>query len=130
MDLYDFMNHADMGGPEGQGSSSWGWTAKNGREFGIVGQFTGAAFVEVLKNGKLQYLGRLPAQSVGSRWREIRVLNDYVIIVSYCYTTCLYETLLTWYLHHYRVAKLLATTFRVSQQTMILKYAVLTRSSL
>lgn len=32
------MNHADMGGPEGRGSSSWGWTAKNGREFGIVGQ--------------------------------------------------------------------------------------------
>jgi hypothetical protein len=82
MDLYDFMNHADMGGPEGQGSSSWGWTAKNGREFGIVGQFSGAAFVEVLKDGKLQYLGRLPAQSVGSRWREIRVLNDYVIIGS------------------------------------------------
>jgi hypothetical protein len=82
MDLYDFMNHADMGGPEGQGSSSWGWAAPNGREFGIVGQFSGAAFVEVLKNGKLQYLGRLPAQSVGSRWREIRVLNDYVIIGS------------------------------------------------
>jgi hypothetical protein len=82
MDLYDFMNHADMGGPEGQGSSSWGWAAPNGREFGIVGQFSGAAFVEVLKNGKLHYMGRLPAQSVGSRWREIRVLNDYVIIGS------------------------------------------------
>lgn len=82
MDLYDFLNHADMGGPEGRGSSSWGWTASNGREFGIVGQFSGAAFVEVLKNGKLQYLGRLPAQSEGSRWREIRVLNDYVIIGS------------------------------------------------
>jgi hypothetical protein len=82
MDMYDFMNHADMGGPEGRGSSSWGWTSRNGREFGIVGQFSGAAFVEVLKNGKLQYMGRLPAQSEGSRWREIRVLNDYVIIGS------------------------------------------------
>ena len=82
MDLYDFVNHADMGGPEGQGSSSWGWTARNGREFGIVGQFSGAAFVEILRDGQIQYLGRLPAQSVGSRWREIRVLNDYVIIGS------------------------------------------------
>jgi hypothetical protein len=82
MDLYDFVNHADMGGPEGQGSSSWGWTARNGREFGIVGQFSGAAFVEILKDGQIQYMGRLPAQSVGSRWREIRVLNDYVIIGS------------------------------------------------
>ncbi|KAI4611112.1 hypothetical protein J4E83_008055 [Alternaria metachromatica] len=82
MDLYDFVNHADMAGPEGQGSSSWGWTARNGREFGIVGQFSGAAFVEILKDGQIQYMGRLPAQSVGSRWREIRVLNDYVIIGS------------------------------------------------
>lgn len=82
MDLYDFVNHADLGGPEGRGSSSWGWTARNGREFGIVGQFSGAAFVEILRNGKIQYLGRLPAQSEGSRWREIRVLKDWVIIGS------------------------------------------------
>lgn len=83
MDLYDFLNHADMGTTQGQGSSSWGWRhERSGREFGIVGQFTGAAFVEVLRNGKMEYIGRLPAQSVGSRWREIRVLNDYVIIGS------------------------------------------------
>lgn len=82
MDLYDFKNHADLGGPEGHGSSSWGWTSPDGREFGIIGQFSGAAFVEVLKNGQLQYLGRLPAQSEGSEWREVRVLNDYAIIGS------------------------------------------------
>jgi len=82
MDLYDFVSHVDMGAPEGQGSSSWGWAAPDGREFGIVGQFSGAAFVEILSDGQIQYLGRLPAQSVGSRWREIRVLNDWVIIGS------------------------------------------------
>jgi choice-of-anchor B domain-containing protein len=82
MDLYDFANHADLGGPEGRGSSSWGW-AKGGREFGIVGQFSGAAFVEITKKGKIVYLGRLPAQDpIGSRWREIRVLKDWVIIGS------------------------------------------------
>ncbi|KAF2754917.1 hypothetical protein EJ05DRAFT_138046 [Pseudovirgaria hyperparasitica] len=82
MDFYDFKNHADLGGPEAAGSSSWGWTSKDGREFGIVGQFSGAAFVEITNKGKIIYLGRLPAQSVGSRWREIRVLNDFVIIGS------------------------------------------------
>ncbi|KAL6168444.1 hypothetical protein ACJQWK_06088 [Exserohilum turcicum] len=82
MDFYDFLSHADMGGPEGRGSSSWGWRAANGREFAIVGQFSGAAFVEILKDGQMQYVGRLPAQSEGARWREIRVLNDYVIIGS------------------------------------------------
>ncbi|KZM18566.1 uncharacterized protein EKO05_0002333 [Ascochyta rabiei] len=83
IDLYDFANHADLGGPEGRGSSSWGWTAKNGREFGIIGQFSGAAFIEITKKGKIEYIGRLPAQDpIGSRWREIRVLNDYVVIGS------------------------------------------------
>jgi hypothetical protein len=57
MDLYDFLNHADMGDAQGQGSSSWGWRdRRSGREFGIVGQFNGAAFVEVLRNGKMVYM--------------------------------------------------------------------------
>ena len=85
------MSHTDLGigdsrdvaRPDRLGSSSWGWRhERSGREFGVIGQFSGAAFVEILRNGKMQYLGRLPAQSVGSRWREIRVLNDYAIIGS------------------------------------------------
>ena len=82
MDLYDFINHADLGSTAGEGSSSWGWTSEDGREFGAIGQADGAAFVEVTKEGKMQYLGRLPQQSVPSIWREIRVYNDLAIIGS------------------------------------------------
>ncbi|KAF2716302.1 hypothetical protein K431DRAFT_20770 [Polychaeton citri CBS 116435] len=33
MDLYDFKSHADLGSFTGEGSSSWGWTSDDGREF-------------------------------------------------------------------------------------------------
>ncbi|CAK1356717.1 unnamed protein product [Cercospora beticola] len=86
MDFYDFISHRDMGSLVGEGSSSWGWRARNGREFGLIGQFDGTAFVEVKRNGKLEYIGRLPSQNPvvdrGQRWREIRVLGDRAIIGS------------------------------------------------
>lgn len=90
MDLYDFINHEDLGGgefdplrPNRRGSSIWGWVSPEGREIALVGQQTGAAFVEIDAAGKFIYLGRLPAnENVGSSWREIRVLNDLAIIGS------------------------------------------------
>ncbi|KAK3708293.1 hypothetical protein LTR37_011558 [Vermiconidia calcicola] len=83
MDLYDFKSHADLGSSEGEGSSSWGWTSADGRQFGAIGQADGTAFVEIdYKTGNLAYLGRLPQQSVPSIWREIRVYNDICIIGS------------------------------------------------
>ncbi|CZT22905.1 uncharacterized protein RCC_08612 [Ramularia collo-cygni] len=90
MDLYDFLNHDDMGGGEADptlptrlGSSVWGWVSPTGRQIALIGQFTGTAFVEIDRKGKMTYLGRLPAQdSVGSAWREIRVLKNLAIIGS------------------------------------------------
>ncbi|CRK23184.1 hypothetical protein BN1723_002942 [Verticillium longisporum] len=90
MDLYDFLNHNDMGGgeadprfPNRRGSSIWGWVAPDGRQIALIGQHTGTAFVEVSDKGKLTYLGRLPSQDpIGSSWREIRVLKDFAIIGS------------------------------------------------
>jgi choice-of-anchor B domain-containing protein len=82
IDLYHFLPHAQLGSV-GQGSSSWGWTSEDGREFVAIGQFDGTAFAEISSEGKLIYLGRLPQYDpVGSRWREIRVLRDYVVIGS------------------------------------------------
>jgi hypothetical protein len=42
----------------------------------------GAAFAEITKDGQLQYLGRLPAYSVNSIWREIRAFKNYMVIGS------------------------------------------------
>ncbi|PSK42943.1 hypothetical protein B9Z65_6897 [Elsinoe australis] len=90
MDLYDFLNHNDMGGgendprfPNRRGSSVWGWVSPKGRQIALIGQHTGTAFVEISRKGKLTYLGRLPCQDpIGSSWREIRVLNNLAIIGS------------------------------------------------
>ncbi|KAL0950265.1 hypothetical protein HGRIS_010245 [Hohenbuehelia grisea] len=82
IDLYSFMSHKDLGGGA-QGSSTWGWVHE-GREFIVIAQASGAAFAEVTKDGKLDYLGRLP-KTTGAQstiWRELRVLDPYLIVGS------------------------------------------------
>jgi hypothetical protein len=76
------MSHSALGSNGGEGSSSWGWTSDDGREFVAIGQSDGAAFVEITKNGKMVYLGRLPQYSKPIIWREIRAYKNYMIIGS------------------------------------------------
>lgn len=82
IDFYDFKSHADLGSPMGGGSSSWGWTSPDGREFVAVAQRDGAAFAEINKEGKLVYLGRLPQYTTAqpSLWRELRGYKNYIVI--------------------------------------------------
>lgn len=63
-------------------TSDQGWTSSTGREFALVGQNDGTAFVEVLSDGSLDYIGRLPTQTVSSIWRDIKVIGDYAYIGS------------------------------------------------
>lgn len=84
IDFYSFLSHGQMGSAKNQseGSSSWGWTSPDGRELVAVGQSDGAAFVEISKEGKLLYLGRLPQYSTPAIWREIRGYKNYMVIGS------------------------------------------------
>jgi hypothetical protein len=82
IDFYDFRSHADLGSRTGEGSSSWGWTSDDGREFGVIAQADGAAFVEITSDGRLSYLGRLPQYSSTSIWREIRGYKSFIIVGS------------------------------------------------
>ncbi|KAF2473621.1 uncharacterized protein BDR25DRAFT_216857 [Lindgomyces ingoldianus] len=82
IDLYHFLSHANLGSKLVGGSSTWGWTSPDGREFVAIGQRDGAAFVEINKQGKMIYLGRLPEYSIPSLWREIRGYRDLMIIGS------------------------------------------------
>ena len=82
IDLYHFRSHVDLGSNQGEGSSSWGWTSPDGREFVAFGQTDGAAFVEISSEGKLIYLGRLPQYSTPIIWREIRGYKNYMVIGS------------------------------------------------
>ncbi|KAK0614755.1 hypothetical protein B0T14DRAFT_437141 [Immersiella caudata] len=80
VDLVAFLRHQDMGSSTRKGNDVWGWTSSIGREFGAVGQTDGTAFVEILKDGSLVYLGRLPTQTSSSSWRDMKVIGDYVYI--------------------------------------------------
>ncbi|KEY74965.1 hypothetical protein S7711_01314 [Stachybotrys chartarum IBT 7711] len=83
IDLYHFLSHEALGSWGGRGSSSWGWTSEDGREFVAIGQYDGTAFAEITSEGKLSYLGRLPQYDpIGSNWREIRIVNDIAVIGS------------------------------------------------
>lgn len=70
IDLYDFINHATLGSPNGwdeagdgtllTGSSSWGWTDPDSdREFIASGMYDGTAFLEILPEGRFLHLGFL-----------------------------------------------------------------------
>ncbi|UNI17605.1 hypothetical protein JDV02_003937 [Purpureocillium takamizusanense] len=82
VDLKGFLRHQDLQSRSRRGNDIWGWTAPNGREFAIVGQADGTAFVEVLKDGSLQYVGRLPTQTEASTWRDIKVIKNHAYIGS------------------------------------------------
>lgn len=59
-----------------------GWISPDGREFGAVGQTDGTAFVEVVSEGALKYLGRLGTQTRTSIWRDIKVIDGFAYIGS------------------------------------------------
>ncbi|CRK36042.1 hypothetical protein BN1708_006900 [Verticillium longisporum] len=82
VDLVHFLPHIALGSPGAQGSSSWGWTSDDDREFVAVGQYDGTAFIEIGKDGRMTYLGRLPQVTTPSEWREIRSYKHYMIIGS------------------------------------------------
>ncbi|KAL2106629.1 hypothetical protein VUR80DRAFT_6441 [Thermomyces stellatus] len=83
VDLVGFLRHQDAGSRTRQGNDIWGWTdSVTGREYALVGQSDGTAFVEVLKDGSLSYVGRLPTQTEDSTWRDIKVIGNYAYIGS------------------------------------------------
>ncbi|KAF8830399.1 hypothetical protein HHX47_DHR2000635 [Lentinula edodes] len=83
VDLYAFVPHWATGSKNRVGNDVWGWSDReSGREFGMVGQGDGTAFVEIQPDGSVDYLGRLPTQSVDSIWRDIKVIGNIAYIGS------------------------------------------------
>ncbi|KAK3293041.1 uncharacterized protein B0H64DRAFT_204892 [Chaetomium fimeti] len=80
VDLHGFLSHEDLASTTKAGNDVWGWTAPGGREFGIVGQTDGVGFVEITRNGNLEYLGRLDTQTTATSWRDIKVIGDHAYI--------------------------------------------------
>jgi choice-of-anchor B domain-containing protein len=81
VDMMSFLSHEDMGSETMEGNDIWGW-AQDGREFGLVGQTDGTAFVEINKYGSLEYLGRLDTHTTNTSWRDIKVIKNHAYIGS------------------------------------------------
>lgn len=65
------------------GSDCWGWTdPQTGKEYAIIGLSNATSFVDISDPTDPKYLGRLLTQTGNSAWRDMKVYNDYVFIVS------------------------------------------------
>ena len=81
IDLESFVPTNMMGG--GRTNDIWGWTDPiTGKEYAIVGRTTGTSFVDLSNPGAPVYVGNLPAHSVASTWRGIKVHADHAFIIS------------------------------------------------
>jgi len=63
-------------------NDSWGWTSPSGKEYVLIGLNNGTGFVDISIPSEPVYLGKLPAQTEASSWRDIKVYNDHAFIVS------------------------------------------------
>ena len=65
------------------GNDCWGWTdPQTGKEYALVGLTNATSFVDISDPTDPKYLGRLPTQTGNSAWRDMKVYDDHVFIVS------------------------------------------------
>ena len=81
---YDLMGRITLEEMDAEaGNDCWGWTdSTTGREYAIMGVNNGTSFIDITDSTSPQYLGKLPTSTVDSSWRDMKVYNDHVYIVS------------------------------------------------
>ena len=81
---YDLMGRITLEEMDAEaGNDCWGWTdSTTGREYAIMGINNGTAFIDITDSTSPIYLGKLPTATVDSSWRDMKVYNDHVYIVS------------------------------------------------
>lgn len=61
----------------------WGWTdSSTNKEYAILGLNNGTAFIDISNPSSPVFLGILETATGVSRWRDVKVYNNYVFIVS------------------------------------------------
>jgi choice-of-anchor B domain-containing protein len=81
VDLLAYIPHGMLGGTNG--NDIWGWTDPlTGKEYALVGERSGTAFVDISTPTAPVYLGLLPTQTFSSSWRDIKTFANHAFIVS------------------------------------------------
>jgi len=68
------------GQAQDSGNDCWGYTSPSGREYAIMGLYSGTAFIEVTNPANAQYVGYV--DGANSLWRDIKVYQNYAYSVS------------------------------------------------
>ncbi|MFB6271649.1 MAG: choice-of-anchor B family protein [Salinibacter sp.] len=84
VDLLSYLNLEDLGGTGNvKANDIWGWTdPQTGTEWALVGRTDGVAFVDVSTPTNPVYVGELPTHSRASTWRDMKVYDNHVFVVS------------------------------------------------
>ena len=81
IDLQSFIPLSSLSAT--RGSDSWGWVdPASGKEYALMGLDNGTAFIDITNPNLPIYLGKLPAHSGNSNWRDIKTHGNYAFIVS------------------------------------------------
>ncbi|MBL7941466.1 MAG: choice-of-anchor B family protein, partial [Flavobacteriales bacterium] len=82
VDLLAFMELDEI--DAGQNTSDiWGWKSPvTGKEYALVGCYSGTAFVDISDPVNPVYLGLLYSHTSGSLWRDVEDFNNFAFIVS------------------------------------------------
>ncbi|MBK8269943.1 MAG: choice-of-anchor B family protein [Planctomycetes bacterium] len=84
VELKSWITLSDLATLTGQaqdnGNDCWGYTSPSGREYAIMGLFSGTAFVEVTTPGNAQYVGYIDGPN--SLWRDIKTYQNYAYAVT------------------------------------------------
>ncbi len=81
VDLVSFTPIGTVGG--GIGADAWGWTdPMDGTEYVIMNRQNGTGFLDISDPENPVYLGNLPTETGATSWRDAKVYQNHVYIVS------------------------------------------------
>ena len=83
-DGYDLMGYVSLDEMNAEsGNDCWGWTdPSSGKEYALMGLDNGTAIVDISIPTAPLYLGKIPTATVSSSWRDLKVYDNHVFIVS------------------------------------------------
>ena len=83
-DGYDLMGYVSLDEMNADsGNDCWGWTdPSSGKEYALMGLDNGTAIIDISLSTAPLYLGKIPTATEPSSWRDLKVYDDHVFIVS------------------------------------------------
>ena len=81
---YDLVGYISLEEMEAEsGNDCWGWTDPlTNKEYALMGLDNGTAIIDISKATKPKYLGKIPTETVPSSWRDLKIFDNHVFIVS------------------------------------------------